>query len=161
MAKKHPIKERFERLVARIPESGCWLYLGPLSKSGYGKVTVDDQKTVRAHRWSWELRFGPIPEGMLVCHRCDVRSCINPDHLFLGTPTDNMLDMSRKGRSKKQNGSLNVCAKLDEEKVVEVRALAAAGERGIAIARRFGISDSNVSMIVKGISWKHVKTGLP
>ena len=72
------------------PNTGCWLWLGFISPDGYG--------TRLAHRRAWELARGPIPDGMLVCHRCDVRHCVNPDHLFLGTHLDNMRDMIRKGR---------------------------------------------------------------
>lgn len=77
----------------------CWLWVGALFKSGYGKFSRGDRK-IRAHRASYELYVGKIPRGMQVLHRCDNPPCVNPDHLFIGTHMDNMLDMESKGRAK-------------------------------------------------------------
>lgn len=79
-----------------VPESGCWLFEGSTIKRGYGRLASSGQLT--AHRASYERFYGPIPDGMCVCHACDVRSCINPNHLFLGTHRDNTQDMWQKGR---------------------------------------------------------------
>lgn len=97
-----PTKERFMQYVSPEPNTGCWLWTGALSKDGYGNFNLR-RKTVRAHRLSYELFVKPIPtdvayHGICVCHKCDVRSCVNPDHLFLGTQLDNVLDMVEKGR---------------------------------------------------------------
>ncbi len=89
-----------ERLVARsIPEpnSGCWLWLGAVDRDGYGHFAINGVH-IRAHRASFMAFRGPLKPGMYVCHKCDVPSCINPGHLFQGTPTDNARDMGRKGR---------------------------------------------------------------
>ncbi|MGD4429391.1 HNH endonuclease signature motif containing protein, partial [Xanthomonas citri pv. citri] len=80
-----------------VPESGCWLWLGAEKGNGYGNVK-EGRRNTTAHRRSWEEHNGPIPKGMHVCHKCDTRPCINPDHLFLGTRKQNMADCVAKDR---------------------------------------------------------------
>lgn len=80
-----------------IPESGCWVWMGTTTKKGYGKLMIN-YKTIRAHRLAYEVFKGPIPENILVCHKCDTPACINPNHLFLGTPNDNIQDIIIKKR---------------------------------------------------------------
>jgi hypothetical protein len=97
---REPAETRFWRKVHKTKDSvnGCWLWRGHASK-GYGLFAEDGLKArKRVHRFSWELHFGEIPTGMLVCHKCDVPRCVRPDHLFLGTHKDNHDDMVRKGR---------------------------------------------------------------
>jgi hypothetical protein len=93
-----PAKIRFESKVFKLPESGCHLWTASLFDAGYGKFYVEKNKPVLAHRFSFILEHGSIPKGMCICHRCDVRSCVNPVHLFLGTIGDNNADRDNKGR---------------------------------------------------------------
>jgi hypothetical protein len=99
------VKERFEELYYPVPECGCWLWERGVNSSGYGSLSVGD-KTEMAHRVSYELYVGPIPPGLSVLHKCDTRSCVNPDHLFLGTRSDNNLDMSVKGRGRQPKSGM-------------------------------------------------------
>lgn len=95
------VTKRLLRHCIPEPNSGCWLWTGTLKKPvrglGYGHFRVSG-KTKVAHRVSWEIFRGPIPDGLCVCHKCDVSICVNPDHLFLGTRLDNIEDMVAKGR---------------------------------------------------------------
>lgn len=89
------LKERFESKYIPVTESGCWIWIANIIKTGYGVIGVKGKMRL-AHRTAWELYVDPIPEGIFVLHKCDVRSCVNPNHLFLGTHQDNMADMMKK-----------------------------------------------------------------
>lgn len=150
-----------ERLVAKttpLPWTGCEIFTGSLDTSGYGLIGVGGRGNIRkAHRVSYELRVGPIPAGLQVLHRCDVRCCVNPDHLFLGTLQDNMIDRDAKGRQVSLRGSKHSASKLHEWDVLMMREMRAAGVRVTEIADAFQISKSATSSILLGKGWKHVQ----
>jgi hypothetical protein len=156
-------KERFDRHVMPEPNSGCWLWSGADHYNGYGTFRVDPKKNaVFAHRASWRFHCGPIPDGMMVCHKCDVRACVNPDHLFLGTAQDNMRDAARKGRMNWKPGEVRDLpvgeahhgAKLTE---TDVRAIRASPQSCTALADLYGCSIVNISRIKRRKIWKHVR----
>lgn len=112
-----------------------------------------------AHRVSWIKHNGPIPSGMHVCHKCDVKLCVNPDHLFLGTPADNLKDMVSKGRhaTDYNNGTANHVAKLDEKTVREIRKRYADGDGyQYELAKEYGVIQSTISAIVRRETWSHI-----
>jgi hypothetical protein len=138
-------------LMGRLRVDGeCWIWTGPVDKDGYGKPARPHHRVGRsAHRLAWVLANGQTPPtGMCVLHSCDVRACARPSHLRLGTHDENMHDMVVRGRSPVQRGARNTNSKLSEAQVESIRAAAAAGETQAAIARRFGTTQPNVSMIV-------------
>jgi hypothetical protein len=144
-----------EKLLARsIPEpnSGCRLWEGNTGTTGYGVVSYNNT-SVGAHRLSWMIHRGVIPAGLHVLHKCDVRECINPEHLFLGTPADNMRDMTVKGRRAAVRGSAKWSAKLTEADVLAIRA---AVGRYRDIGERYGIGRKYVQDIKSKRRWKHI-----
>jgi len=103
------VLQRIKRRTIRDP-SGCWIWMGAISM-GYGRITISSngsKKVKGVHRVMWELTNGPIPKGIFVLHTCDIRHCINPNHLFLGTQLDNMQDMIKKGRKSKIRWNTNI-----------------------------------------------------
>lgn len=143
--------ERFMKKVEPVPEAGCWLWTGSLFYNGYGQVHHLN-RPVGAHRLSWLFHKGAIPDDMQVLHRCDVRSCVNPDHLWLGTHGDNMRDMVRKGRNPKGTGRFSV--KLTESGVRYIRR---SKKQQKALAKMFGVGQSAISDIQLHKTWKHVQ----
>jgi hypothetical protein len=118
------------------------------------------RRSIVASRRSWEMHYGSIPDGMFVCHHCDNRVCVRPDHLFLGTAADNSADMAAKGRSVGFPGELSPAARLTEAIVCEARRRAAAGERIRDLAREFGIDNGSMSRAVTGRRWAHLPGAL-
>jgi len=136
------------------PNSGCWLWTGGWTDLDYGVVPRIDGERV-AHRISWRLHRGPIPDGMKVLHRCDVRACANPDHLFLGTQMDNIADMVAKGRHRgaPQHGESNAMSKLTERQVIEIRDLHSRGISQHRIAQRYGVAVMTINRAVRRHTW--------
>lgn len=126
----------------------CWEWRASCSRDGYGQLQVGGRKgrRVSAHRLSWELHNGKIPDGLHVCHKCDNKLCVNPAHLFLGTNADNMLDWKKKGLSPK--GEKNPMSKLTEDVVREIRRLSESGWTQRDLIEKFGVSQSSVSNII-------------
>lgn len=148
-------EERFWQKVNRQGDSDCWLWTSSVRGDGYGAFQVESTKQISAHRYSYQLRHGEIPPGMVVMHSCDVPLCVNPNHLSLGTTAENAADASRKGR--RLPGSKNHQAKLDEKTVREIRTRYAAGgttQRELALA--YDVSPALIGHIVNRRSWRHI-----
>lgn len=140
---------------------GCWEWHSAIFKGlGYGKFNIGGDKVGYAHRFAYELFVGPIPEGMCVCHRCDNRICVNPEHLFVGTQRDNVLDMHAKGRAvlNPLRGSSSPNAKLTEQDVIAMRQRFDADRYGnsIAASRAYSISHDTANKILRRKRWKHL-----
>ena len=152
---KFTLREKFLAKVCRDAATGCWLWQGMISPDGYGAVRLDGRE-LRAHRVAWMLFRGEIAPGMVVCHKCDVRACVNPEHLFLGTPADNSQDMVDKGRSSR--GAKRHNAKLTEDQVSRIKAMLAEDRLYMSeIAREFGVTASTIREIREGRSWRRVE----
>lgn len=135
---------------SRADASGCRLWTANVNHSGYGVVTRRMKVTI-AHRLAYEAYIGPIPPGMCVCHRCDVRACVNPDHLFLGTNADNTRDRNAKGRQAR--GERQGRAKLTAD---DVRAIRRSPARHVDLARAYGVGPTAIHNIRARLSWRHV-----
>jgi len=140
-----------------ITDNGCWEYQGSTNGSGYGYFHIclpGDKRKFAAHRVSYAYHHGVDPGELFVCHKCDNRTCLNPDHLFLGTHQDNMRDMAIKGRRAPQAGEDNNACKLNKSIVTEVVSQIMDGKSNMLIAANLPITHSQVSLIRLGKSWK-------
>lgn len=157
-----PITDRLYGNAKKNEHSGCWEWKGSTNRGGYGRIIVGSRKdgTRRnelAHRLSYMLNNGVIPEGMEVCHKCDNRSCINPDHLFLGTRQDNIDDRERKGRNIVFTGEEQQNAKLTKKAVKDARwERAYKGTSFQKLADKYGVSKKTMMNAINGITWKCV-----
>lgn len=146
--KLKPIEGRFWSKVKK--SDGCWMWLGSKDSTGYGRIGAGGRQrsSLLAHRVSWQVNLGEIPEGKCVLHRCDNPSCVNPAHLFLGSNRDNSQDALAKGRLGTN--------KLTDRKVVNIRRRAAEGERHAKLAEDYGVSAVTIFNVVTRRTWKHI-----
>ena len=151
-----PQTERFYSKISKDQQTGCWEWTAALDRDGYGTFKLNGKKW-RAHRLSWTIKNGDIPEDIVVCHSCDNRKCCNDAHLFLGNNRMNTYDAIRKRRKADTSGEANGRAKLTENKVIEVRYLC---DQGLLsqreISDRTGVSQSLISLIKAKKIWKNV-----
>lgn len=145
---RRPLHERFWEKVDRSGgDDACWIWTGAIISTGYGSIRIDGRGKL-SHRISWELVNGSIPQNKLVLHKCDNPPCVNPEHLFIGTYLDNVVDMYAKRRGR---------AKLTEEKVKEIRRRRAGGESRVVLSREYGVTHAAIYLIDTGKNWAHVK----
>lgn len=158
-AKLQPLTTE-QRFWAKVDRSGgpdaCWPWLGFISPRGYGQIEVNGQP-MPAPRYSYELRYGSLPPNLYACHNCpdgDNPRCVNPAHLFAGTPSENTQDMINKGRG--IGGERHPLHKLTLEQITEIRATyAAGGVPQYVIAAQYGVSQAIISKIVRHEVWRH------
>lgn len=144
-----------ESIMERVninTHTGCHLWTGKIDVYGYGKILVN-WKDVLVHRYLYEEKFGPIRSGLLACHKCDVRNCVNPDHIFIGTHADNSLDMRNKGRSRGTPGESHRKAKLTNADVIAIR-----NDKSTPtlIAAFYGVTTPTICNIRAERTWRHL-----
>lgn len=138
-------ERRLESFYIPEPNSGCWLWDRRPHAHDYG-IFHFRGKNVRAHRASWIIHNGEIPEGLHVLHKCDNPACVNPKHLFLGTQIDNSADMIRKDRAPNR--------KLSMKAANDIRVRRARGERPMHLAAEYGVSTFTIRAVVRGAAWR-------
>lgn len=149
-----PAIERFQRFIQKT--STYWLWIGGVSSGGYGVFCDANGRSISAHRQAWEFANGSICDGLYVCHVCDIRTCVNPTHLFLGTQKDNIADCVRKRRfdMTTRRGEKNWNHKLTEQQVLEIRADKDTPDT--ELGRAYGVSRERISEIQRGEGWVHI-----
>ncbi len=148
-----PTSERMARFTDRKARYRCWEWIGSKATSGYGHIRIDGRLR-SAHRVAYEMVNGPIPDGMVVMHSCDNPSCVNPQHLSLGTKKVNSDDKFAKGRARFVSGTDHSLSKLTPDLIEEARRLRSEGESYTAIGWRFGLHRSTIARALKGRTWR-------
>lgn len=153
--KKRGVNDRFWEKVAVGEKDDCWEWKASC-RHGYGQFGVRAGYIEIAHRYSWIIANGPIPDGLCALHKCDNPKCVNPNHLFLGTRADNTMDMCEKGRNRSRPtlGTKNGASKLSEEQVLGVVTRHTSGESIHSLSRSLKISRPSIKAILVGKTWK-------
>ena len=146
------VDDRFNESHITMPETGCWEWIGSIDSRGYGQMMVDG-KLVLAHRLSMTMHNSDPIENMCVCHKCDNKTCVNPEHLFIGTHKDNAMDMVKKGRAANSAGTNNSGHKLSEDDVISIRLDA---RTLVEIAKSYGVGKSSIGNIKTRKTWRHI-----
>jgi hypothetical protein len=147
----HLTEEQKARFWSRVHKGDeCWPWTGAKTPAGYGKMNVSCRHFY-AHRISYVLTFGDIPDNLFVCHTCDTPSCCNPSHLFAGTNQDNVTDRNAKGRTSRATGMKK--RKLNPQQVIEIRKMALQGHTATSLGKTYQISRQAISRILRGESY--------
>lgn len=141
--------ERFWNRVNKGSENECWIWTGYLNSDGYGRAKRHG-KADGVHRISWELSNGKVPEPLQVLHKCDNPRCVNPKHLFLGTPADNVIDCISKNRRRYANGETHHKARLSDSEILEIHRLYKSGIPTLDIAKQFGVNRNWINLVLSG-----------
>ena len=150
------IQERFAKKVERIPFTDCHIWAGAITAFGYGKLSKDCGWT-QAHKFAFEQANGPIPTGMSVLHTCDVPSCVNPQHLYLGTYKDNARDRESRNRGNHAFGERHGRSKLTKEQVLQIRDLHDNRQMSCwSLGKQFGVNSKSIRDIVNRKNWSQV-----
>jgi hypothetical protein len=146
------LRQTIERRSIPIPITGCWIWDGPVSRNGYGKLAVL-RRAKGAHQASYAAYKGSIARGLCVLHECDEKLCVNPDHLRLGTHADNVTDKIKKGRARYSSGESHFRAKLSASAVAEIRS---SEDEIQTLAGKFSVDQSTVRQVKSRKTWRHV-----
>lgn len=155
MARAHScnktLRERFEEKYVPCPMSGCWLWTASVIRTGYGRILGSGRQLELAHRLAWMLYRGPIPDDLNVLHKCDVPGCVNPDHLYLGTPKQNAVDRVIRGRQPR--GENMPISRLTEKDIVPIRQSTIGTQ---ALAKLYGVGKRTIGQVRARETWRHV-----
>lgn len=165
LATKEQVLTRFLKKLS-VAENGCWNWNGAMRVGGYGKAFLPGPIELAAHRLSWILHRGEIPRGLYICHTCDNRKCVNPDHLFPGTHDDNMKDgvgkkrflhgLARVEANNPKFGSAHPNSRLKEENIHEIISLKKRGLSYTEIGAMYDVSFQTIFDVIKGHTWSHI-----
>lgn len=151
-----PAEKRFNEQYERDSESGCWIWTGTRHEHGYGQIGVDG-KTIGAHRYSYKLHNGEIPDGAFICHKCHNPPCVNPDHLYAGDAETNAQDAVDNGDWPRLTGEKSPGSKLNRETVIEIRNVYREGNSTVSeLADSYDVSTGTISRAINGKAWAHV-----
>ncbi len=162
MKNKKPVIGIIDRFKTKVDKTGdCWIWTASKYGSGYGTFW-DGEKMTGAHRFSYQISKGKIPKGLVVMHSCDNRLCVNPNHLSIGTYSDNLNDMVSKGRQRKietyKSGSKHCNSKFNDFEIIEIRNLYKTGRYSHReLARKYGVEKTTISYLLKRKTYKNVK----